>query len=196
MTARMSLVAVLALIASPVFAQETPTTTEPPAMQSDQAAPATPAAPPAATEPAPAADKEAAAPAPAPATEEAATPPAPAADKEAAAPPAAAPSSDVAASDLKTSEDDKKMVGSLNAPVDAVEEMDIFDASGKKIAEVDSVLEDKNGEIKGVAIEYGGFLGFGEKGAVVTLDQVQLKDGNLVTELTEEQLPQLPAWND
>ena len=178
MTTRMSLVAVLALIASPVFAQETPTTTEPPAMQSDQAAPATPAAPPAATEPAPA---------PAPA---------PAADKEAAAPPAAAPSSDVAASDLKKSEDDKKMVGSLNAPVDAVEEMDIFDASGKKIAEVDSVLEDKNGEIKGVAIEYGGFLGFGEKGAVVTLDQVQLKDGNLVTELTEEQLPQLPAWND
>lgn len=190
MTARMSLVAVLALIASPVFAQETPTTTEPPAMQSDEAAPATPAAPPAATEPAPA-------PAPAPAADkEAATPPAPAADKEAAAPPAAAPSSDVAASDLKTSEDDKKMVGSLNAPVDAVEEMDIFDASGKKIAEVDSVLEDKNGEIKGVAIEYGGFLGFGEKGAVVTLDQVQLKDGNLVTELTEEQLPQLPAWND
>jgi len=178
MTTRMSLVAVLALIASPVFAQETPTTTEPPAMQSDQAAPATPAAPPAATEPAPA---------PAPA---------PAADKEAAAPPAAAPSSDVAASDLKKSEDDKKMVKNLNVPVDAVEEMDVFDASGKKIAEVDSVLEDKDGEIRGFAIEYGGFLGFGEKGAVVTLDQVQLKDGNLVTELTEEQLPQLPAWND
>jgi sporulation protein YlmC with PRC-barrel domain len=179
MTARMSLVAVLALIASPVFAQNPPATTDgnAPATQSDQAAPAAPAAPPAATEPAPAP-----------------APPA-AANKEAAAPPAAAPSSAVAASDLKKSEDRKKIVGSLNAPVDAVEEMDILDANGKKIAEVDSVLEDKNGEIKGVAIEYGGFLGFGQKGAVVTLDQVKLKDGNLVTELTAEQLPQLPAWN-
>lgn len=176
MTARMSLVAVLALIASPVFAQEPPATSDgnAPATQSDQAAPATPAAPPTATEPAPA--------------------PAPA--KEAAAPPAASPPANIAVSDLKESEDDNKMVKDLNVPVDTVEEMDVYDANGKKIAEVDSVLEDKNGEIRGFAIEYGGFLGFGEKGAVVTLDQVKLKDGNLVTELTEEQLPQLPAWND
>jgi len=74
--------------------------------------------------------------------------------------------------------------------------MDIYDANGKKIAEVDSVLEDKNGEVKGFAIEYGGFLGFGEKGAVITFDQVQLKDGNLVTDLTEDQLTTLPAWNE
>jgi sporulation protein YlmC with PRC-barrel domain len=87
------------------------------------------------------------------------------------------------------------MVAPLNASVDKVEAMDIYDANGKKIAEVDSVLEDANGEIKGVAIEYGGFLGFGEKGAIVTLDQVKAQDGKLVTELTEEQLPTLPAWD-
>ena len=42
-----------------------------------------------------------------------------------------------------------------------------------------SILSSKtrNGEIKGVAIEYGGFLGFGEKGAILTLDQVKPKDG-------------------
>jgi len=176
MITRMSLVAVLALIASPVFAQETPATTEEkaPAMQSDQAAPATPApqAPAAATEPAPAPKQEAAAPAP-----------------------TAAPSA-VAASDLRKSEDDNKMVRPWGVSVDAVEDMIILDANGKKIGEVDEVLEDKNGEVKGVAIEYGGFLGFGEKEAIITLDQVKLKDGNLVTELTEEQLPQLPAWKD
>ena len=102
---------------------------------------------------------------------------------------------DVASSALKEFEDDTKMVAPLNASVDKVEEMDIYDANGKKIAEVDSVLEDANGEIKGVAIEYGGFLGFGEKGAILTLDQVKTQDGKLVTELTEEQLPTLPAWN-
>ena len=182
MTARISLVALLAVMAGSAFAQEPPaapsTTEKAPSMQSDQMAPSTTPAPeaPAATEPTPAA-------------------PAPTADKEAAAP-AAAPSGDVAASALKKSEDDAKMVPQLNASVDKVEEMDIFDANGKKIAEVDSVLEDSAGEIKGVAIEYGGFLGFGEKGAIVTFDQLKAQDGKLVTDLTEEQLTTLPAWND
>jgi len=185
MTARISLVAVLAVMAGSAFAQEPPaapsTTEQAPSMQNDQMAPSTTPAP--ATE-APAATPE---PTPAPA-------PAPAPDKEAAAP-APSGSSDVAASALKKSEDDAKMVPALNASVDKVEAMDIYDANGKKIAEVDSVLEDSNGEVKGVAIEYGGFLSFGEKGAIVTLDQLKTKDGNLVTELTEEQLPTLPAWD-
>lgn len=190
MNTRMSLVAVLALIASPVFAQEPPATTDgnAPATQSDQAAPATPApqAPAAATEPAPAPapEQEAVAPeaAPAPATpkEEAAAPAAPAA---------------IVVTELREVGDGKKMIDALNVPVDTVEEMDILDANGNKIGEVDAVLEDENGEVKGVAVGYGGFLGFGEKGAIITLDQVKLKDGNLVTELTEEQLPQQPEWN-
>ena len=177
MNARISLVAVLAVIAGSAFAQEPPaapsTTEKAPSMQSDQMAPSTTPAPqaPAATEPTPA--------------------PAPA-DKSAAAP---APSGDVAASALKETEDDAKMVAPLNASVDKVEDMDIYDANGKKIAEVDSVLEDSNGDIKGVAIEYGGFLGFGEKGAILTFDQLKQKDGNLTTDLTEEQLTTLPAWN-
>lgn len=178
MTTRISLVALLAVMAGAAFAQEPPAsppaTENAPSTQSDQMAPSTTPAPqpPAATEPTP-------------------TAPAPS-DKEAAAP-APAPSTDAAS--LKASEDDSKMVAPLSASVDKVEEMDIFDANGKKIAEVDSVLEDANGEIKGVAIEYGGFLGFGEKGAILTLDQVKTQDGKLVTELTEEQLPTLPAWN-
>lgn len=126
MTARISLVAVLAVMAGSAFAQEPPaapsTTEQAPSMQNDQMAPSTTPAP--ATE-APAATPE---PTPAPA-------PAPAPDKEAAAP-APSGSSDVAASALKKSEDDAKMVPALNASVDKVEAMDIYDANGKKIAEV------------------------------------------------------------
>jgi sporulation protein YlmC with PRC-barrel domain len=180
MTTRISLAALFAVMAGAAFAQappaSPPATENAPSTQSDQMTPSTTPAPqpPAATEPTPAA-------------------PAPS-DKEAAAPsPATSP--DVASSALKESEDDNKMVAPLNASVDKVEAMDIYDANGKKIAEVDSVLEDSNGEIKGVAIEYGGFLGFGEKGAILTLDQVKTQDDKLVTELTEEQLPTLPAWN-
>lgn len=111
-----------------------------------------------------------------------------------AAPPTRAATEPLDIGTLREAEEDGKTVGPLNATVDRVEEMDVYDAKGKKIAEVDSVLEDQSGEIRGVAVEYGGFLGFGEKGAVLTLDQVKQKDGNLVTEVTEEQLPSLPAW--
>ena len=178
MTARISLAALLAVMAGAAFAQDPPAsppaTENAPSTQSDQMTPSTTPAPqpPAATEPTP-------------------TAPAP----EAAAP-APATSTDVASSALKESEDDNKMVAPLNASVDAVEDMDIYDANGKKIAEVDAVLEDSNGEIKGVAIEYGGFLGFGDKGAILTLDQVKAQDGKLVTDVTEEQLTTLPAWNE
>jgi hypothetical protein len=162
---------------APAFAQDAPmapTQDTAPSTQTDQMAPAAPAPQaPSATDPAPA--------------------PAPTMDKEAAAP---APSGTAVAGNLRKSEDDAKMVAPLNATVDTVEDMDIYDANGKKIAEVESVLEDSNGEIKGLAIEYGGFLGFGESDAIVTIDQVKQKDGNLVTEMTAEQLPSLPVWKD
>src|SRR5262245_17036738 len=177
MKARMSIVAALAMMTAPAFAQETPTPPTQETAPSTQTEPMTPATPPAAETPA------ATDPAPAPA---------PTMDKEAAAP--SAPGAVVG--DLRESEDDSKMVAPLSATVDKVEEMDIYDANGKKIAEVDSVLEDKNGEIKGLAIEYGGFLGFGEKGAILTLDQVKQKDGNIAIEMTEDQLTTLPAWNE
>jgi sporulation protein YlmC with PRC-barrel domain len=100
----------------------------------------------------------------------------------------------VVITDLTETQDGGKLVRPWNVPVDSVAEMDVFDANGKKIGEVDAVLEDKDGEVKGVAVGYGGFLGFGEKGAVVTLDQLKLKDGTLVTDINEDQLDQQPEW--
>ncbi len=100
----------------------------------------------------------------------------------------------VVITDLTEAQDGGKMVKPWTVPVDSVAQMEVYDANGKKIGQVDAVLQDKDGEIKGVAIGYGGFLGFGEKGAIVTLDQVKLKDGTLVTEVTEDQLSQLPEW--
>lgn len=95
---------------------------------------------------------------------------------------------------LHEAKDGGKMVPPLNNTIDRVEEMDIYDASGQKIAEVDAVLEDTNGDVKAIAAEYGGFLGFGEKRAVLTIDQVKEKNGNLVVEMTRDQLQGLPDW--
>jgi hypothetical protein len=177
MKVRYSLIAAFAVMSAPVFAQDAPAPSTQESSPPAQTEPMAPATPPAAEAPAPS------------------TTPAPAApDKEAAAP-APSPSTTMAAGDLKESEDDAKMVPPLNATVDKVEEMDIFDGNGKKIAEVDAVLEDSAGEVKGVAIEYGGFLGFGESGAILTFDQVKAQDGKLITTLSEDELKALPAWD-
>jgi hypothetical protein len=42
---------------------------------------------------------------------------------------------------------------------------------------------------------HGGFLGFGSKDSIITLDRLKLKDGDIITELTEDQLDAQPAWN-
>jgi len=115
-------------------------------------------------------------------------------NQPAPAPQAAAPGAPAEVGDLSQATEGSKLVKPWNVPVDAIEQMDVYDANGKKIGEVDAVLQDKNGDIKGVAVGYGGFLGFGAKGAVVTLDQLQLKDGTLITEVDEDQLSKLPEW--
>jgi sporulation protein YlmC with PRC-barrel domain len=119
-----------------------------------------------------------------------AAPPAPDAPKQAATDAPAA----VVITELNVSKDGKKIVAPLGMPVDSVAELDVYDAKGKKIGQVDSVLEDTKGEVKGIAVGYGGFLGFGEKHSVLTFDQVKLKDGTLVTELSEDQLREQPTW--
>jgi sporulation protein YlmC with PRC-barrel domain len=178
MKARLCLVSSLLLLAAPAIAQEAPGKTDTEMQKSDPApstVPATPAAP---------------------------TPPA-ATDHSTSEPsPSALPASgdqakgpmEVDITELTAVDEDSKLVKPWNVPVDTVEEMDVFDANGKKIGEVDAVLQDKDGEIKGVVIGYGGFLGFGEKGAVVGIDQLKLSDGTIITDLSEDQLSQRPEW--
>lgn len=194
MKARLCLVASIVLLAGQAMAEEP--------MAPPKSDPGLPAPPPAATEPAPAPAPPMEAMSPAPAPQKDAATPAPEPQKEAATPaPAPAPQqqaeipAEVVITELTAVEDDKKLVQPWALPVDRVEEMDVYDKDGNKIGEVDAVLQDKNGEIKGVAVVHGGFLGFGSKDTILTLDQLKLKDGDIITELTEDQLDSQPDWN-
>ncbi len=191
MKARLCLVASALLFAGQAWAEESM------APKSDPGLPAPPAA---ATEPAPAPAPQTETMAPAP-MKDAATP-APEQQKEAVTPaPAPAPQqqaevpAEVVITELTAVDDSKKLVKPWAIPVDRVAEMDVYDQNGKKIGEVDTVLQDKMGEIKGIAVVHGGFLGFGSKDSIITLDRLKLKDGDIVTELTEDQLDAQPAWN-
>jgi sporulation protein YlmC with PRC-barrel domain len=182
MKARMCLVASVLLFAGQAMAEEP--------LATPKSDPGLPAPPPAAAEPAPAPapQTEAMTPAPEPQKDAATPAPAPAPQQQAEVP------AEVVITELTAVDDQKKLVTPWALPADRVAEMDVYDKNGKKIGEVDAVLQDKKGEIKGVAVVHGGFLGFGSKDSIITLDRLQLKDGDIVTELTEDQLSQQPEW--
>lgn len=92
-------------------------------------------------------------------------------------------------------DDESLAVPGLNLTVDQVEDMEVVNAAGETIGEVDEVLATPAGEIVALSVESGGFLGIGDDEVVISLDQVQLKDGKLLTQLTEDELRTLPRWD-
>ncbi len=105
-------------------------------------------------------------------------------------PPAQAPT----ASDLRKVEDDDRMIDAWNLKVDQVEDMDVYGPDGKEVGEIEKVLEDGDGQIRAVVVEFGGFLGLGDTELIVPLDQLQPGKEHFTTKLTQEQLSAFPAW--
>ncbi|RFC62678.1 hypothetical protein DYI37_15755 [Fulvimarina endophytica] len=118
-------------------------------------------------------------------------PAAPAPTNDQAAP--AAPSGQAEAV-LVPIEDDNAPVPSLNLMADQVEDMTVIGADGGEIGEVESVLGDQNGNARAITVEIGGFLGIGEKTVIFQLDQLSLDMGHLRTQMTREELQNMPEY--
>ncbi|MEX2642720.1 MAG: PRC-barrel domain-containing protein [Acetobacterales bacterium] len=97
---------------------------------------------------------------------------------------------------LQELDDDNRQARWNNLTVDDLDDMDIVDASGEEIGEVDEVLGDSRGGMVAVTAEIGGFLGIGDKEVIVGLDQLELQGDRLMTRLTRDQLEALPRWDD
>jgi hypothetical protein len=101
----------------------------------------------------------------------------------------------VVPSGLRKVKDGRQMIAPWNLRVEDVEDVDVDGSDGKKIGEVEDVLEDANGKTRAVVLEYGGFLGLGTKQVIVPLDKLRLGQGRrLTTDLSDDQLGTLPAW--
>jgi hypothetical protein len=89
-------------------------------------------------------------------------------------------------------------VARLGVTVQQLEDMDVVGPDGAEIGEVDEILVDASGTVVAVTVEVGGFLGIGEREAVMMIDQLGLAgDGDdLVSSLTREQIEALPEWDD
>src|SRR3954453_11975102 len=97
---------------------------------------------------------------------------------------------------LHKAEDEKVMVPTLNVTVDQLEEMEIYGANGEEIGEVDDVLVDASAKPVAISADVGGFLGVGEKGVVIGLDQVTADGDHLKVNMTKDQIQALPAYQD
>ena len=63
------------------------------------------------------------------------------------------------------------------------------------IGEVEDLLIDNVGNVVGVTVEVGGFLGVGQKTVILMLQDVKLDLGKLRTTLTKEQIEKMPDFN-
>lgn len=104
--------------------------------------------------------------------------------------------SDLQMKSLVELDDDNETARWNGLSVDQLEDMDIVDANGDTIGDVEEVLADAAGNIVAVSAEVGGFLGIGDKEVVVAIDRLTMQGDRLMTSLTKEQLEALPRWDD
>src|SRR5918993_929158 len=78
--------------------------------------------------------------------------------------------------------------------VNQLEDMNVYNARGNQLGEVEDVLIGPNNQTF-LVVAYGGFLGLGERQVVLPLDRFQLQNDRLVVAgMTEDQLRTLPAY--
>ena len=83
-------------------------------------------------------------------------------------------------------------VGSLTD----LEDIDVVTAGGENLGEIEAVLVDQAGRPVAVAVEVGGFLGIGDSDRVISIDRLSWADGNYTIDITEDEVEQLPEWDD
>ena len=93
-------------------------------------------------------------------------------------------------------ESEDQVVSELNLTVEQIEDMDVYDASGEEIGEVEEVLGSADGVPTTLAVEVGGFLDIGDTDALVELSEVTVVDDRLQIDMTREEIEALPTWDD
>ncbi len=83
-----------------------------------------------------------------------------------------------------------------SAFLQSVDDTDVVNANGEKIGEIEEILVDSDGKPAGFKIEFGGFLGMGDKDVAVPLDALTWEAGRYVSKMTQEQLENLQPWDE
>jgi len=65
---------------------------------------------------------------------------------------------------------------------------DLYDAKKELIGEVDDIIIKRNGRVKKLTAEFGGFLDIGDKLVAVNFKRFRFENGKIVIDMTEQQL--------
>jgi hypothetical protein len=90
--------------------------------------------------------------------------------------------------------DDDVQVPALSMSVDALEDMDVYNADGRKIGEVEDVLGAETSTATAVSVEFDASVG--EDDGVVELSSLTLEGDQLVLGLDEAAIAELPVYRD
>jgi sporulation protein YlmC with PRC-barrel domain len=93
-------------------------------------------------------------------------------------------------------EDDDFIVQRWGLSVEDIEDLDLYTQDGEEIGEIEEVLVDADGQVRALTVEVGGFLGIGDREAIIEIDRLDRVDDQFQTSYTKEQLEQLPEWDD
>ncbi|MGR3483116.1 PRC-barrel domain-containing protein [Salipiger marinus] len=78
----------------------------------------------------------------------------------------------------------------------SIDDADVMGPDGNRIGEVEQILVDDSGTPVAAVVEAGGFLDIGDEDIVVPLEELTFKDGDFTTSMTEDELKNLPKWDD
>jgi len=75
-----------------------------------------------------------------------------------------------------------------------IEDIDVMNADGEQIGEIEEVLIDAEGRIVAVTVEVGGFLDIGDEELVLTLDDLTWHEGGYILDLSSDEGQGLPRF--
>ena len=82
------------------------------------------------------------------------------------------------------------------AQMRSIDDANVTNSAGEKLGEIEDVLVGADGKPAAYVVDVGGFLDLGDEDVVVSIDALEWKNGSYVSDMTEEQLKNLPHWDD
>lgn len=91
---------------------------------------------------------------------------------------------------------DRLVVEPFGLRANQLEGMDVYGADGDEVGEIEEVLVNSNREFVAVVIEVDRYLGIVDREVVVPIEALQRAGDRFAINMTEEELEQLPEWDE
>jgi hypothetical protein len=92
-------------------------------------------------------------------------------------------------------DDDDLVVASLNISVDDLDDMDLYNAAGEEIGEVEEVLGTEAGVATAVAVEFDEGP-MDDETVIFMISDLAIDNDRLITQMTADQIASLEVWDD